>query len=400
MTFLLSSQNVFEYLRKQGLCNQEEQNLGKIEPKIAKNFNLLLSFPDERNLLIKQEPYNRDGKTAGEFIREWRIQELVQQFSDLKDLNAWMPEVLHFDLDNSIMVVDYLNDYPNLGEFYLKENVFPTEIATSLGAMLASVHGITFERQKYQEFLLAKSKSKGASPDKTPKLLKELERFTPEVFGQFPADGLKFLGLYQRYDSLRIAIAELNNAYHPCCLTHNDFKLNNILVPKDWQEVALAIKPGDRNIAGLKLIDWERSAWGDPARDLGMLISSYLLIWLSSLVVGKSTDIQDALRMAMTPLEIIQPSIKAIITAYLTDFPQILDRRPDFVRRVVQHSGVALIRSIQSTLQYQKSFKNTGICILQVAKTLLCYPERAIPTVFGIPESELTRLSQTTALSK
>ncbi len=393
MTFLLSSQNVFEYLMEQGLCNQEEQALGKIEPKIAKNFNLLLSFPDERQLLIKQEPYNRNGKTAGEFVREWRIQEFLQQFSALSYLRSWMPEVVHFDLDNSIMVVDYLDDHLNLGEFYAKENVFPPEIPTSIGAMLAAIHGITFEGQDYQEFLL--SKSQGASLDEAPNLLQSMERVGPEVFGKVPPDGLKFLGLYQRYDSLRSAIAELSNAYDPCCLAHNDFKLNNILLPNDWQQVALDIKPSERNIVGLKLIDWERSGWGDPAFDLGMLISSYLLIWLGSLVVGKSIEIKEALRMAITPLEIIQPSLAALISTYLACFPQILDHRPDFVRRVVQFSGVALIQAIQSTLQYQKSFNNTGICTLQVAKTLLCYPEKSIPTVFGIPESALTRLSQT-----
>ncbi|MGH2413466.1 MAG: phosphotransferase family protein, partial [Microcystaceae cyanobacterium] len=41
----------------------------------------------------------------------------------------------------------------------------------------------------------------------------------------------------------------------------------------------------------VRLIDWERSAWGDPAFDLGTLITSYLQIWLSSLVISKSLSI-------------------------------------------------------------------------------------------------------------
>jgi aminoglycoside phosphotransferase (APT) family kinase protein len=50
------------------------------------------------------------------------------------------------------------------------------------------------------------------------------------VFGQVPADGLKFFALYQRYDSLGKVIAEVATAFEPSCLTHNDFKLNNILL--------------------------------------------------------------------------------------------------------------------------------------------------------------------------
>lgn len=87
------------------------------------------------------------------------------------------------------------------------------------------------------------------------------ERITPEIFGIVPADGLKFFALYQRYDSLGQAMAELGKAFKPCSLTHNDLKLNNILLQTDWEH-------SSDNI--VRLIDWERSAWGDPAFDLGM----------------------------------------------------------------------------------------------------------------------------------
>lgn len=93
----------------------------------------------------------------------------------------------------------------------------------------------------------------------------------------------------------------------------------------------------------------------------------------------------------MTPLEELQPSIAALTGAYFGNFPEILERCPHFLRRVVQFSGLALIQQIQSMIQYQKSFGNTGICMLQVAKSLLCRPEQSIPTVFGVTESELTR---------
>jgi len=61
MAFLLSSQNIFEYLVKQELCTQKEQ-LSQVEPKVAKNFNLLLSLQDGRKLLVKQERHNQEGK--------------------------------------------------------------------------------------------------------------------------------------------------------------------------------------------------------------------------------------------------------------------------------------------------------------------------------------------------
>jgi hypothetical protein len=52
MTFLLNAQNAFEYLVSQELCTQDEQALGQVELKVAKNFNLLLSLQDSRKLLV------------------------------------------------------------------------------------------------------------------------------------------------------------------------------------------------------------------------------------------------------------------------------------------------------------------------------------------------------------
>jgi 5-methylthioribose kinase len=209
----------------------------------------------------------------------------------------------------------------------------------------------------------------------------------PEVFGWIPADGLKFFALYQRYDSLGQAIIELTNAFDSCCLCHGDLKLNNILLHLDWGQILA--KSESSSLSIVRLIDLEFCGWGDPAFDLGTLIASYLQLWLSSLVVSKTIDLEESLRLAMTPLELVQPSIAALAEAYLRKFPEILVRRPDFLLRVVQFAGLALIQQIQATIQYQKVFGNAGICMLQVAKSLLYRPTESISTVFGISESEL-----------
>jgi len=68
---------------------------------------------------------------------------------------------------------------------------------------------------------------------------------------------------------------------------------------------------------------------GRPCIDLEDDIASYLQIWLSSLLLV-NLDIQEALRLAMTPLEQLQPSIAALTKAYFSDFPEIVERRPNF----------------------------------------------------------------------
>lgn len=386
MNFLLNSINVFDYLVEHRFCTQSEQALSQVEPIPAKNFNLLVSCPDGRKLLIKQERHNQEGQTAGEFLSEWRIQEFLQRFPELSHIQPWMPKVLHFDAEHSIIIFSYLDDYQDLADFYGKEKVFPTQIASVVATLIATIHRDTFNCKDYQKFF--STKPDNLTTDQVPKLIRGLERIEPETFGRVPADGLKFFALYQRYESLGQTMKELASDFKPCCLTHNDLKLNNILLYINWEQ---------ENPHIVRLIDWERSSWGDPAFDLGMLIASYLQIWLSSLVISTTLSIEESLRLAAIPLERLQPSIGILTSVYFDNFPEILEHRPDFLRRVVQFAGLALIQQIQSMIQYQKSFGNTGICMLQVAKSLLCRPEQSMPTVFGAVAAELNQLSASAA---
>lgn len=379
MKIVLSDRNALDYLIDHQVCDSIAQELVGFELKAAKNFNLLLSLPNGRKLLVKQERHNTEGKTAGEFLKEWHLQEFLQQFPELSFISASVPEVLHFDQENSIIVFNYLTDYRDVSEFYNKEKYFPTEVATEIGTAIATVHRATFNQSAYEVFFSQRQDDTGMLAFS--RTTQALNRVGPEVFGRMSADGLRFIALYQRYDSLGKAIAELGQALQPSCLTHNDLKLNNLLLHNDWQQDA-------KN--SVRLIDWERCSWGDPALDLGTLVASYLQIWLSSLVVSQSIALEEALRLAMTPLDCLQPSIAAIAQAYLETFPEILRHRPDFLQRVVQCAGLALIQQIQGIIQYQKTFDNTGICMLQVAKSLLCRPAQSYATVFGAVNPTLT----------
>lgn len=396
MPFLLSSQNVLEYLERQGIHAQSADQSGEyskqfeheIKHKIARNFNLILSLSDDRTLIVKQECYEPGGKTTGGFFNEWQIQQLLQQFPALNYLRSFIPEVMHFNEEHSIIIFNYLEDHCDLIDFYTRSNIFPPAIASAIGTTIAAFHRATLNHQDYRDFL-SQGREEAPVNGGIPQIIRKFDRISPEVFGQVPADGLKFFALYQRYESLRTAIAELTDTIEPCCLTHNDLKLNNILLHNDWQQI-LEEKSSERNV--VRIIDWERCSWGDPAFDVGMLVGSYLLLWLKSLVVSKSIAVEDSLRMAVTPLEQLQPAIAALVGAYLANFSEILEYRPRFLRRVIQFSGLALILHIQATLQHRKTFGNTGICMLQVAKGLLCSPEQFMPTVFGVATAEITGL--------
>jgi len=207
---------------------------------------------------------------------------------------------------------------------------FDSAIPTSVSKILATLHRTTFNNPDCQKKFIKIIKKnifyfEFTNPAKN--LEKSISRISPENFGLVPQDCLKFFILYQRYSSLGEAVTELKNSWHPCCLTHNDLKLNNILIHQDW-ESSLS-EQLDEGI--MRLIDWERCAWGDPAFDLGTIIASYLQMWLSSLLVASSIQIEESLRLAEIPLEFLQPSTLALTKSYLRNFPMILEYCPDFL---------------------------------------------------------------------
>jgi hypothetical protein len=380
MVLSLSSHNVIQYLQDVGLYKSgdgtsEESDL---PGSSKKNFNLLVTLADNRKLLVKQERNINSEGLPHELFKEWLFHQLLQRFPVLGNVSAIAPLVVHFDEENSILVRNYLSEYVELATLYHNNEIFPQEISSAIGTTLAGLHRATFQRREYKDFMATAPQGEFRYGFYNP--AQGIGSISPEIFGTVPRDALKFYVLYQQYESLESAIADLAYNWEPCCLTHNDLKLNNILVHSRWQQLDNCL---------VRLIDWEACVWGDPAFDLGTLLASYLGIWLNSLVVDPTIELEESLHLALTPLEILQPSIIALIRSYLNAFPLILEYRSDFIKRVIQFAGLALIHQIQDIITSQKYFSNANLCMLKVAKSLLTMPEQGVLTIFGISESEL-----------
>ena len=309
---------------------------------------------------------------------------------ELDILQALLPEGIHFDAANGVQILRYLEPYGDLRAFYASNHQFSTKIATALGITLATLHQATFQRQDYRLELDPHTDGLAAEDDDAPDFRSDLESLTPALFKKISADGLKFYKLYQRSDSLAKAIGQLESDYQACCLIHNDLKFSNILLHHDWLLWQPSHLPA--SAAGLRLsdgqgivrvIDWEQWEWGDPALDLGALVADYLRLWLKSLMLSRDLDLEVALRLAAVPLQTLQPSLGALLQAYLAQFPAILELFPAFPERVLRFAGLGLIGAIQDRLHYREPFGNVEISMLQVARSLLCQPQAAMATIFG-----------------
>lgn len=382
MGFILSAENVVEFLQEKQVCSSQFQ-LKEIVNKESKNFNLVVRGEGFPSYLVKQNRVDSKGRTSGHLITEWLLQELIHRYDYLAPIQPLISEVALFDRPNSVLVSVYYDDYMALDDYYETAASYPPQVASAVGSNLATVHRATYEKQELKDFLGQYFKIDNGT--KPPGFIRRLNSLSPAIFGEVCPDGLTFYKLYQRFPSLNESILELFSKVEPSCLTHNDLTLDNFIIQRSLLGgVAHSLQPEQ-----VKIIDWELIYWADPATDLGMLVSQYLGEWLNSLVADPNLDLNTILSLASCPLETITPSLQALALSYLETFPEILSHRPDFLRRIVQHAGIGIINRLSYYVEYHYPFDNENLCKLQVAKNLLCNPEASMVTLFGKSEAQL-----------
>lgn len=382
MGLVLSDENVVNFLKEQKICPTDFQPTAPITCKASRNFNLVVQSKDSPSFLIKQGRVNAQGKISGMLALEWLVQKLINDFKDLAPIQPLVSEVVLFDPSSLILVSIFYDDYITLDEYYQSSQQYYPEIAQTIGASLAQIHRSTYHKPDIKNFLGQHFDLERAN--RPPHFIRKLSNLSPSLFSETCPDGLDFYKLYQRFPSLNQAIVELYNHIQPSCLTHNDLTLDNFIVDPKVDTELINIEP-----AQVKIIDWESIYWGDPAADLGMLVSQYLGEWLNSLVADPNLELNTILGLATCPLEKITPSLEGLLRGYLAVFPKILADRPDFVSRIVQFAGISIIDRLTYYVEYHYPFDNRALCKLQVAKNLLCNPEKGIEIVFGNMEAEL-----------
>ncbi|MDJ0735410.1 MAG: aminoglycoside phosphotransferase family protein [Nostocaceae cyanobacterium] len=388
MKIKLDYQNFFNYLIDTNICKQNELEDIQVQIKDSKTDHWLLNFADGSKLVVKQEPAHRIYNSSNMISHEQHIYQLVTSDPNLINISSLLPEIIHFDRDNWILVYKSPADYITLENYYetlslesdsKNGQVFPTSVAELVGTSLAKMHLETINFQNaYKNFMKEVQEEEFLYQFPYSEYL--LDRVWHESLFKFPAEGFRFFDFYQRDDNLRKTVKHLVDHHQRCCLTHNNPQLNKILIPRQWQK--RLSEYSDENL--VQLIDWERSNWGDPACDLGTAIAGYLLAWLNSIAVHPAIKLEQSLQLATIPLEVIRPSMVAMIQTYMQTFSKVVEESSDFLKRVIQFAGLALIYQIVENILSHKDFNNQGICMLQVAKNLLCQPEKSWTYIFGV----------------
>ncbi|NEP34870.1 hypothetical protein [Moorena sp. SIO3B2] len=379
------------YLIDKNICTKQDLLDIKIVIQYSKNSHWLLNLADGSKLVVKQEPAYRIHHSSNLIFHEQHIYQLVTFYPNLVNTSSLLPEIVHFNQDNWILVYKSAADYITLESYYEALSsesygktcqAFPTSVAELVGKSLGKLHLETVNFQDEYKNLMKDLKDNNNYLYQFPYQEYLLDRVWHKSLFKLPAEGFKFFYFYQRDENLIKTVKYLVSHHQRCCITHNNLQLNKILIPRQWEQ--RLYEYSHQNL--VQLIDWERWNWGDPACDLGTAIAGYLLLWLNSIAVHPAIKLERSLQLATIPLEVIRPSMVVMIQTYMQTFSKVLEERSDFIKRVIQFAGLALIYKIVENILYHKDFTNQEICMLQVAKSLLCKPEKSLISIFGVTE--------------
>jgi hypothetical protein len=387
MTFYLTSENALPYLIGHSIMKPNPESFTQVSQKSGKNFNLLLSIlPEGQNFLVKQERFNLQGETSGEFWYEWALQEFLEADPKFDDVRKTVSKIFHFNPKHSILVLSYQDDYSDLTDFYAGQQLFPVAVAGAIGELLAACHRVTSDRTRVELFFSQQRWEGRICIDRIPSIFRGLQRISPDVFTAVRTEGIDFFRLFQRYN-LAAAIAKLEENWKPRCLIHNDLRFPNFLLHQNWQSLLNNPSPGGPS--ALRIIDWEKFTWGDPAFDLGTVIAAYLELWLGSVILHPDIEINVALSLATTPLEHVQPSLRTLVSTYFTQYPELYGELEPFMTNAIQLAGTVVVQKLITKLDRRNALTNSDLCLLHAAKTMICDPAQSIATIFGVPMSDL-----------
>jgi aminoglycoside phosphotransferase (APT) family kinase protein len=125
-----------------------------------------------------------------------------------------------------------------------------------------------------------------------------------------------------------------------------DWKLDNCLISAER----------DR----LRVVDWEFTAWGDPAWDLATLLQSYWNFWL--------------LWPSRYRIDEIQPALRAVLEGYAQD---------DIAGKAVRFAGARMLQTAFEHLEDADRMTPESVRLMQASLNILTRPQWATEQLLG-----------------
>lgn len=299
-----------------------------------------------------------DGPGNVGVLREGSVLERVEPLSTAPKSPLHLPHVFAFDPAHGLLALDWINNGETLHHFHRRSGEYPGPLAGQVGHALGFLHRMSREGRSH--YVLA-----DAFRDESD-LLECFLRMRPDFYARLSGAGIDFFAKVQADGAAMQGLQALSQQQlreGDNALLHGDLRQANLL------RVAKTTKPG---AASIVFLDWELSFWGDPARDLGSLLSDYVLGWLApehrSEVLARPT-------LEAFAHELLEGYARAREASFKLD--------DDFQERVVRWIGTALLISIYGITHYEQVLDARALGVTKHALEMLGRPREWPSVLWG-----------------
>jgi aminoglycoside phosphotransferase (APT) family kinase protein len=259
-------------------------------------------------------------------------------------------------------------DARNLLQHHAQLGRCPATWAQRCGALLAAVHDVPISA--VPSALRARRPSPAFGP--------ALHRPDQSLFTTSSQAVIDLMALIQSDSALCIALDTLAADESSDAFTHQDVRWDNVLLARTAQG----------RLTGLRLVDWEGAALGDPAWDVGCLFAEYLSHWVGSIPLTTIETVAQHVELATFSLESAQRSIAAAWAGYASSSALgPLDARHR-LRRATRYVGYRLLQRALEMDQRSPVVSLAAACHVQIGARILAEPDRAMTELLGFPSAD------------
>jgi Phosphotransferase enzyme family len=297
-----------------------------------------------------------DGPGNVGVLREGSVLERVEPLSRAPRSPLHLPKVFAFDPAHGLLGLEWIPNTETLHHFHRRSGEYPVSLAAQVGHALGFLHRMSREGRSH--YALA-----DAFRDESD-LLECFLRMRPDFYARLSSAGIDFFAQVQA-DGPAMAGLQALSAQQ---LRESD----NALLHGDLRQANLLRVQKGRAPASIVYLDWELSFWGDPARDLGSLLSDYVLGWLApehrSEVLARTT---------------LESFAHEMLVAYSQAREAGFKPDADFQERVVRWIGTALLISVYGITHYEQTLDARAIGVGRHALEMLGKPKEWPTVLWG-----------------
>lgn len=297
-----------------------------------------------------------DGPGNVGVLREGSVLERVEPLSRSPRSPLHLPHVYAFDPAHGLLGLEWIPNCETLHHFHRRSGEYPALVAEQVGNALGYLHRSSREGRAH--YALADTFRDDSD------LLECFLRMRPDFYARLSTAGIDFFASVQADAQAMTGLQALS--------TQQLRESENALLHGDLRQANLLRVTKTPKATSIVYLDWELSFWGDPARDLGSLLSDYVMGWIAP-----------EHRSEVLARPVLETFAHALLGAYAAAREPGFKLDDDFQQRVVRWIGTALLISVYGISHYEQHLDARALGVARQAREMLGKPSEWPSVLWG-----------------